>query len=110
MRFIDAILIGTYDLDMHLWTMAAPWPMGYGGKPSNMEKLVERGRYMLVCLHVPHSQLMSHRFAEKFVTELDAFFAMKDCIASFDDEIPKLKKDPERLNNIGKLVSDHSDF
>ena len=55
---------------------------------------------------------MSHRFAKKFVTdsELNAFFTMKECIASFDDELPKLKKDPERLNNIGKLVSDHSDF
>ena len=84
--------------------------MGYGGKPSNIEKLVEKGKYMLVCLLVQCSQLMSHRFAEKFMTELDAFFAIKECIASFEDELPKLKKDPERLNNIGKLVSDHSDF
>lgn len=53
---------------------------------------------------------MSHRFAEKFVTELDTFFAMRECIASFDDELPKLMKDPERLNNIAKLVSDHSYF
>ena len=52
MRSIDALLIGTYDLPMHLWTMAVPWPMGYGGKPSSMEKLVEKGKYMLLCLHV----------------------------------------------------------
>jgi hypothetical protein len=42
------------------------------------------------------------------MVELDAFEAMKGCIASFDDELPKLKKDAERLNNLAKLVSDLS--
>ena len=42
--------------------------------------------------------------------ELDAFFAMKECIASFDDGLPKLKKDSEHLNNLGKLVIDDLDL
>ena len=49
---------------------------------------------------------MSHRFTEKFTIELDAFFAMRENIPSFDDELPKLKKNAEHLNNLAKLVSD----
>ena len=50
---------------------------------------------------------MPHRFAGKYVNEIDAFFVMKEHIASFDDKLPKLKKDAEHFNNLGKLVSDN---
>ena len=50
---------------------------------------------------------MPHRFAGKYVNEIDAFFVMKEHITSFDDKLPKLKKDAECLNNLGKLVSDN---
>ena len=49
---------------------------------------------------------MPHRFAGKYINEIDAFFVMRECITSFDDELFKLKKDAECLNNLGKLVSD----
>ena len=38
MRSFNTLLIGTYDLLMHLLTMVVSWPMESDGLPSNMEK------------------------------------------------------------------------